>query len=254
MGKLVVTAWRAGRAVGVLALLGGGAGTVAAAPLGADAVPSERVDEPGPDASNLPGLGAARIPAVTLLWFDPTRALSARGTEIVGEEVRTIFRGLAVDVAFSVAAPETTFGGGPSLEIPVILLRDDPVTWRRAQHVMGLVVREQKPTRAVWAFVTPVRRTLGQDRSLFPVSSGEETSMGRALGRVVAHEVIHAIAPEEPHARTGLMNHSLSRAFLLGPRVDLDAQCSRAFLDRLHALRRPEGGEAPAVAALAAAR
>jgi hypothetical protein len=190
-----------------------------------------------------------------LLWFDPTRAVPARATAALGDEVKSIFRGLGVDIDFSEAAPDATYGDGATPEIPVILLRDDPVEERRSKRVMGLIVRNQKPTRAIWAFLEHVRWTLGVSalaRSL-PVSGLEEHALGLALGRVVAHEVIHAVAPEEPHARNGLMSHSLDRAFLLGKRADLDGRCGRAFLSQLAALGTPAPDDAPA-SAMASAR
>ena len=56
--------------------------------------------------------------------------------------------------------------------------------------------------------------------------------------RVVAHEVIHAIAPDEPHARNGLMRHAMNRTFLLSDKAPLDGRCARAFLAGL-AARKP---------------
>jgi hypothetical protein len=196
--------------------------------------------ERGP-APSLPSAPADRLPALRLLWFDPTAALPPRAVELAGQEVRNIFRGLGVDVDVQQAEPDAIYGEGPVLEVPVIVLREDPVRQRRPQRVMGLVVRDQKPTRAVWAFLEHIRWTLGAPpltRSL-PISTMEEHGVGVALGRVVAHEVIHAIAPEEPHARNGLMNHSLDKAFLLGRRADLDVRCAQAFVSRLQAMRTP---------------
>ena len=65
-----------------------------------------------------------------------------------------------------VAAPDSTYGDGPVPEIPIILLKDDPIVERRPSHVMGLVVRHQEPSRVVWAFLENVRWTLreGRDR------------------------------------------------------------------------------------------
>jgi hypothetical protein len=205
---------------------------------GIDATGFERGGGPG----ELPALGAGRRPDLTLLWYDPTALLPPGARDSAGQEVRGIFRGLGVEVEFTVAAPETTYGEGPQPEIPVILLGEDPVRERRPQRVMGLVVRNQRPMRAVWAFLEPVRWTLGlaQRGPVRPVAGFEEQDLGLAIGRVVAHEVIHAIAPEEPHSRDGLMNHSLDRAFLLGRRADLDTRCARVFLSRLQALRSPQ--------------
>jgi hypothetical protein len=104
---------------------------------------------------------------------------------------------------------------------------------------MGLVMRDQLPTRAVWVFLSSVRWTLGHPAPERPLTSREAWEVGLALARVVAHEVVHAIAPDAPHSHGGLMNHSLNRAFLLGPRSPLTGPCARAFLDQLQALPAP---------------
>jgi hypothetical protein len=110
---------------------------------------------------------------------------------------------------------------------------------------MGLVMRNQRPTRAVWVFLSSVRWTLGHPAPQSPLNARQAREAALALARVVAHEVVHAIAPEEPHSRGGLMNHSLNRAFLLGPRSPLRGPCARAFLDQLQSLPTPRGGTPP---------
>ena len=39
----------------------------------------------------------------------------------------------------------------------------------------------------------------------------ERAHFGRALGRVAAHEIVHALLPDRPHDRAGLMARSLGR-------------------------------------------
>jgi hypothetical protein len=51
-----------------------------------------------------------------------------------------------------------------------------------------------------------------------------------SLGRVVAHEVVHAIAPTLPHARQGLPKTELTRANLVASRLDLDPDSAAGFL------------------------
>jgi hypothetical protein len=252
MGELFTVVQRAARigsALGMLWVSFAGA-DAGAAPPESGGRPSLGASDlaPGP-SSDLPGL-ASRPPALQLLWFDPSGILSARATAVVSEEVREIFRALGVDVAFRVASPETTYGDSPVPEIPIILLNDDPIVARRPSRVLGLVVRNQEPSRAVWAFLENVRWTLGFDHERDLPAASRELAFGLALGRVAAHEVIHALAPEEPHAKSGLMSHSMNRAFLLGDHAPLDARCGRAFLSGLLArsARIPQGDPAAAVA------
>jgi len=199
-------------------------------------------------ATELPEL-LPKSPALHLLWFDPSRTLSTSATEVLSDEVRAIFRGLGVDVAFRVAPPEATYGESSVPEVPIILLKDDPIVSRRSTRVLGLVVRHQEPSRAVWAFLENIRWTLGHDRKGDLAPGARDRALGLALARVVAHEVIHAMAPEEPHAKVGLMSHSMTRAFLLGGNAPLDARCGQAFLNGL-AARSPR----PPAATLASFR
>jgi len=248
MGKLFSIVKRAARWGSVLVLFGivlTGV-EVFAAPLENDRQPAASVSGLGADASSsLPEL-LPRPPALELLWFDPARTLPTAATDVLAEEVREIFQGLGVDVAFRVAATDATYGHGPTLEVPIILLKDDPIVSRRSSRVLGLVVRHQEPSRAVWAFLENVRWTLGLDRKGDFAPGARDRALGLALARVVAHEVIHAMAPEEPHAKAGLMSHSMNRAFLLGDNAPLDARCGRAFLSGLAARTPRAPTDAPA--------
>jgi hypothetical protein len=186
-------------------------------------------------------------PRISLLWFDPRGSLPG-GFETVRQEVDRVFREIGVDVRWTLGGPGTVYGGADVPEVPLILLPDDPAPSRAGQHIMGLVVKGQQPSRAVWVFLKSVRWTLGHDvRKARPRAQEEERELALAVARVAAHEVVHAIAPDEPHSRGGLMSHSLNRAHLLGQRIPVDAQCAAAFLTRLAALLPP----APEAAAAA---
>jgi hypothetical protein len=193
----------------------------------------------------------ANGPAVSLVWFDPQEALPA-GFDAMQQEVESIFRGMGVHVTWTRGGLGTSFGEGkvPEVpEIPVILLPGDPVKTRRERRVMGLVIRDQEPNRAIWLFLDNVRWTLGQSASRGKaLSNGEAGELGRALARVVAHEVVHAITPDEPHAQAGLMHHSMNRAFLVGRRAAIDPRCAAAFLTGLAALLPPMAPPPPTAA------
>jgi hypothetical protein len=176
-----------------------------------------------------PGRDLARPADLSLIWFDPSGSLPV-GYESLAGEVRSIFRGLGVEVAWRVGG---TFGGAETPEVPVILLARDPLGRRRSERVLGLVVPAQEPHRAVWVFQENVRRALGlrePGAGFAPVEP-----LARALARVVAHEIVHAIAPDTPHAREGLMRHAFDRGFLLGARAPIDAGCAAAFVSGLAA-------------------
>jgi hypothetical protein len=227
-----------------LALVGSLA-TATATAAAADLVPPSSAVAPRPGVPpGIKNLGPAPSPALVLVWFDPDRLLLA-AYESLEREVAATFRDIGVEVAWRQGGPGSSCGGGPLPEIPVILLPTDPRAGHEGEHVMGLVMRYQHPTHAVWVFLSSLRWTLGHPAPEGPLNARQEREVALALARVVAHEVVHAIAPDEPHSRGGLMNHSLNRAFLLGPRSPLTGPCARAFLDQLQALPTPRGFTPP---------
>ncbi len=180
--------------------------------------------------------GAASLPAGTtvgLVWFDPQDTLPD-GFGDVRQEVNSIFRGIGVEVQWTRGGPATVYGQGGRPEVAVILVAEDRS--RGPASIMGLVLRSQRPTRVAWVFVNNVRAALGHDLLRPRPSLVEAPDLARAVARVAAHEIVHAIAPGEPHARDGLMSQALSRHFLLGERATIDPRCASAFLSRLAAL------------------
>ena len=85
-------------------------------------------------------------------------------------------------------------------------------------------------------------------------------AFGRALGRVAAHEIVHALLPERPHDRAGLMSQSFGRreltASALHAHPGLRADLRRASPERvgaetlMGARKAMEGGALPAKALL----
>lgn len=183
-----------------------------------------------------PAAGFQAPAPVTLVWFDVQDQLPKGGFAEMASEVHSIFGEIGVEVGWRAARPGDSYGDGSAREIAAIALAEDPSAARRAIPILGLVVRDQQPTRAFWTFVGNLKRALGIDAHAgYELSPGEATLLARALGRVVAHEVVHAVAPDHPHG-AGLMNHSLSRAMLLGPRRPLGDQCAQSVQA---ALRQP---------------
>jgi hypothetical protein len=57
-----------------------------------------------------------------------------------------------------------------------------------------------------------------------------------AIGHVVTHELVHALAPRHPHATSGLMGSTLNRQSLLAERATLDKGWVRSLHEGLAAL------------------
>lgn len=193
-----------------------------------DAAPVDpaAVDLAGRDTPAAPGDFRPRTADLVLVFYDPQGVLP-RGFDRFAAEVQTIFRGLGIEASWRVGG---NFGGASIPEVPVILLARDPNQKRGPERVMGLVRRDQEPQRAVWLFMEGVRFALGEP---WPLLGDHDGAVARALARVAAHEIVHAVAPDEPHASEGLMRHALDKRFLLGRRATIDTRCANSFRARL---------------------
>jgi hypothetical protein len=133
-------------------------------------------------------------------------------------------------------------GGG---ELTVVVLPRRPPSARLDHTVMGATHRTRDGVRAIWAYAGGVGATLGLDlarrHEWRPVDRRE---FGVALGRVVAHELIHAVTPDRPHVRGGLMAERMGRPLLLAPRLAIDTVTAEAF-------RQALAGNGPAADAMA---
>jgi len=100
---------------------------------------------------------------------------------------------------------------------------------RLPEHVMG-GTRGGAPSRTTWIYLSNVIWALGlDDKGPRRLSLQEEAQVARAVGRVVAHEIIHVVAPEVAHHNGGLMSEKLGRAFLVQARAFLAPAEHKAF-------------------------
>ena len=170
-------------------------------------------------------------PATTLrlVWWDPDKILSQDFDEIACE-VQAVFRPIGIEVVSRHAEGPSAAG-----EVNVILLSRDPARAQDKRRTMGRVNRERHT--ALWIFAATVRESLG----LAPPGVGryrmweERHDYPRALGRVVAHELVHSLVPDQPHATSGLMQASLGRDFLTASRAPIDRRFASALARRLSA-------------------
>jgi hypothetical protein len=82
---------------------------------------------------------------------------------------------------------------------------------------------------AIWVRVSNIRRALGIPRgpALFGLAGLERRLVSIAIGRVIAHEVVHAVAPSVPHG-TGLTAARLTRRQLRAPTIAVEAEVALA--------------------------
>jgi hypothetical protein len=126
-----------------------------------------------------------------------------------------------------------------SSEWNIVLTPSDPSGpgWELEGHPMGLFVHENGTGPSVYIFFSNVMRAL----AIYPqanrlLSPPELRDLSRALARVIAHEVVHAVAPSLPHTNAGLMSESLNASFLLKRKAALDERIGTTLVRALRVM------------------
>ena len=151
---------------------------------------------------------------LTLQWCDP-QGLYAHRWERVGREPYRAFEPLGIGVDFN--------EGGPGA-IPVVLVPTEPAEWGLPAGAMGTVAGPPDRPR-IYVFFSAVVRAVGYRPEILRerwLTQREERDLGRALARVIAHEVIHAVLPSRPHGEGDITRWKLDRESLLASRIEID--------------------------------
>ncbi len=165
---------------------------------------------------------AAPEAPVRVRLFDPYRLLPGETRAWVEREVKAAFGRSGVEVRFVRNA------GGPV--VPATLFPEIPERWGVDPDAIGVSIGSPGDRRSVFLSLLAAKRAIG-------ISSGsgdggttaprDRRRLGVALGRVLAHEITHTIAPDCPHTATGLMAKRLSRRMLTAPGVGFDETATR---------------------------
>ena len=121
-------------------------------------------------------------------------------------------------------------GTSDASELTVVVLPGPPSGGRLHGLVMGATQRTPEGVRAMWVYASAVRATLGLEARpgrFWPLP--DRRRFGVALGRVVVHELVHAVVPRLPHEREGLMAERRGRPQLLQPALPLDPATADAL-------------------------
>ena len=105
-----------------------------------------------------------------------------------------------------------------------------PETWKVPRHTMGLCPDSGQLPRGVYIFEPAILRELGL--ATRGINSMRAEDVGRAFGRVVAHEVVHAFATfvgEDRHRGNGLMGRALDKETMLRPALSVDERSGAAL-------------------------
>jgi hypothetical protein len=164
---------------------------------------------------------------LTIHWSDPEGQFPFDKDGLVAE-ARALFAPLGIELDWAPAGSVVSRD-----HVQIILLAADRSGGRMGEHAMACVQSASGRPPAAWILVPRVRETLGLSSRSVP---SDGPLLSRALARVMAHELVHLIAPQVPHAPGGLMNASLGREFLVG-RIDaaLDERVARAVRQAIDA-------------------
>lgn len=169
-------------------------------------------------SSNPPEDLPRRTAPLTVCFFDVNGELTPQFAA-VADETNAIFREMGAELQWRHGGLGVTYGDGPGREIPVIVLERPPNPKLSPREVLGLVQRNAA-TPAVWIFVENIRHSLGflRHRPDYPMLEA------RAAGRVIAHELVHALAPSLAHTKDGLMRGAFTAATLTSSQRPTQAQ------------------------------
>jgi hypothetical protein len=188
----------------------------------------------------------AAAPRLRLVWIDVLDS-APYAFEGAARETSAILADAGVVAAWTLGDSSTVTAAD---ELKIVLMAGVANGARLPEHVMG-GTRGGAQSHTTWIYLSNVLWALGlKEGATRRLSLQEEEQVARALGRVVAHEVVHAVVPDLVHSHGGLMAEKLGRAFLVHARAFLGPAEQKAL--RAGAERYAAAGEA-ALAPLALA-
>lgn len=179
-------------------------------------------------------LRPSRLPRLELVLFDRTR-LSQDVRYRLEQETAAILSELGAEAVWLEPVPDRRLWA-PGTEIQILLSSSRPQVWGYEATVMGGVLpTHQQPRRQIVVFPARVAEVLRRPGRYRDRSSGSPR-LAVGLGRVIAHEIVHAVAPEHSHASKGIMRGRHDSASLLEPETSMDSFCAAALLDGLRTM------------------
>lgn len=179
---------------------------------------------------------------IELLWNDHyellKRKLPPAGMEVVEREMTRVFSEIGIGVVWRQGTGTSPPPRG-RVVVRIVLMPSPAEGWRLSQDTMGIVMGKELVTRTLFVFFPNVLYGVGDSRGPdarveSPLEMGQ---VARGLARVVAHEVVHAIDPELPHAEgVGLMNARLTPAMLRREKLSFSEATAKRLRRSLAAL------------------
>jgi hypothetical protein len=193
---------------------------------------------------------AASSPRLRLVWIDVLGSAPFAFPN-ASREASAILAGAGVETEWRLG---DTSSVATDDELKVVLMDGITRGARLPEHVMG-GTRRGAQSRTTWIYLSNVLWALGlHDRARPGFTPAEQQDIARALGRVVAHEIVHAVAPQLPHSRDGLMAGRINRGLLVRGGVSLAPREQKALRGGLATFNAPTEPATDAVAMAAARR
>lgn len=186
---------------------------------------------------------ANESPHLSLVWHDSYN-LAPKVYGVMKREVESIFSEIGIDASVRRGEVGRYFRSETSCpEVNVVLHPKNSAAFGFDEDAMGAAFGNY-----AYIFPAKIKEALAQGGDQSSERLRALNQLGQALGRVVAHEVIHVISPGRPHAEEGLMCGSLTRLDLIRRHILLDSESAAAIHARLLRKKAPRSIAAPAVA------
>jgi hypothetical protein len=172
---------------------------------------------------------AALAGSVNLVWVDPA-GTAPFAYEMARDEATASLRDAGIEARWRRGTPSQVLRTD---EVAVVLLPGGSPHSQTNRRILGAAKQGEDAVAAVWIYVSAVQWTLGLERpTVAALTAAQRIALGRAIGRVAAHETVHALLPRLPHAETGLMSEQFDRTSLLAPHLPVDARTRAALQAR----------------------
>lgn len=179
---------------------------------------TERISPPMRDSSPAAGGDLEEsAPRLRLVWIDVLGS-APYAFQNASRETSAILAEAGVQAAWTLGEASTVTTED---ELKIVLMPGTTNGARLPEHVMG-GTRRGAQSHTTWIYLSNVLWALGlQEKHARRLSVQEEEQVARALGRVAAHEIVHAVAPDVRHSPHGLMADKLGRGYLIRDTVSL---------------------------------
>jgi hypothetical protein len=170
-------------------------------------------------------------PAPEVVWID-LAGVPAAAQEAARREAAAVLDDVGLSPRWRVGAAQDQLRPD---DLPVVLLKRDHSARKGAHRVLGACTPRSGSPRA-WVYLENLAWAMGVPYD-GPMTLEQSSRLGRAIGRIVAHEVIHAVAPALGHARAGVMSARFNRNDLVSMYLPVDGATRRGVRAVLAAAR-----------------